>query len=264
MKTIFITGVSGFVGSNLVRYLQDKADIKIIGHTRDIVSARKKFKDYKLELVTDIDAEAWDRMGVDCVIHLAGIAHDLSGKFHAPDYESINYRMTADLFENFVKSKATSFMFLSSIKAAVDVSSFPASEEVQSSPVTEYGKSKRKAEVYIENAKCPEGKIFYIFRPCLIYGQGNKGNLKLLYQFVQRGWPYPLGAFQNQRSLLFVENLNFVFDHFLRNPCDSGIYHLSDSGSLSTLELVGLIAGLLKKKVSILRIPSGLCFINLN
>ncbi len=43
-----------------------------------------------------------------------------------------------------------------------------------------------------------EGIQDYILRPCMIHGPGNKGNLNLLYQLVQKGIPWPLGAFENK------------------------------------------------------------------
>ncbi len=258
MKTIFLTGVSGFVGTNLVRYFHDQKDIRLIGHSRNIASASAKFKGYSIELVDEANSETWNRLGVDCIIHLAGIAHDLSGIFRAEQYENINHGMTVRLYDEFKRSKASSFIFMSSIKAAVDMASQPVSEHIVPAPVTDYGKSKRKAEAYIESTPCPVGKRYYIFRPCMMYGRGNKGNLNLLYKFVRLGIPYPLGAFQNERSFLFVENLCFIVDRFLRNNYPSGTYHLSDGKPLSTTELVGSMAAILERNIPVWNVPVGL------
>ena len=192
------------------------------------------------------------------MIHLAGIAHDLSGKFQSQDYEKANFGLTSHYYDEFLKSKATSFIFMSSIKAAVDVSLVPVSEDVIPSPVTDYGKSKRNAEVHIETTPCPPEKHFYIFRPSMIYGRENKGNLNLLHRFIKSGIPYPLGAFENQRSFLFVENLNFIIEKFILNNYPSGIYHLADRKPLSTVELVKLMSHSMKKKAKIWMIPKSL------
>ncbi len=46
----------------------------------------------------------------------------------------------------------------------------------------------------------PVGKRVFIIRPCMIHGYGNKGNLNLLYKVVEKGIPWPLADFENQRS----------------------------------------------------------------
>ncbi len=48
-----------------------------------------------------------------------------------------------------------------------------------------------------------------MLRPYMIHGQGNNGNLNLLFNLVKRGIPYPLGAFENRRSFYSIENLSF-------------------------------------------------------
>jgi nucleoside-diphosphate-sugar epimerase len=83
-------------------------------------------------------------------------------------------------------------------------------EEVEPKPLTHYGKSKLMAEEYILSQPLSVGKSYYILRPCMIHGPGNKGNLNLLYQIVQKGIPYPLAAFENKRSFLSIENLCFI------------------------------------------------------
>ena len=79
-------------------------------------------------------------------------------------------------------------------------------EDTIPNPKTHYGISKLQAENYILDQKLPEGKRVYILRPCMIHGPGNKGNLNLLYTLVKKGFPWPLGAFENQRSFLSIDN----------------------------------------------------------
>jgi nucleoside-diphosphate-sugar epimerase len=90
----------------------------------------------------------------------------------------------------------------------------------------------------------------------MIYGDGNKGNLNLLYRLVDKGFPWPLGAFENQRSFCSIKNLCFVINEILMNESiPSGIYNLADDGSISTNQLIGLIAKSKNKKEIILRLP---------
>jgi nucleoside-diphosphate-sugar epimerase len=89
----------------------------------------------------------------------------------------------------------------------------------------------------------------------MVHGPGNKGNLNLLYKFVKTGLPYPLGAFENRRSFLNVDNFNFIIDQFLSRDIPGGIYHLADDGFLSTRSLVRIIGEALGKTPMIWKIP---------
>ncbi len=254
MPRIVITGVTGFVGSNLVKHFSGGKDYSVFGHSRDVGKARKQFPQHNVEIVSDFSASLLDELKVDSVIHLAGIAHDLSNQYKPEDYYRVNYEGTKLAYDEFIKSSASKFIFVSSIKAAVDISAEPVTEEVTPNPVTDYGKSKLNAEQYIQSHPVA-GKSFYILRPAMIHGPGNKGNLNLLYRFVKTGMPFPFGAFNNQRSFLSIDNFIFVIQQLLQKEITSGIYHLADDGFLSTKDLYGTIASALGKHPRVLDIP---------
>lgn len=258
MKNILITGVSGFLGKNLVEYFSTFNEVTLFGHSRRPDETREKFNDYRLTVLDNLSGQQLDSLNIDGIIHLAGIAHDLSNQYTPDDYFKVNDENTRNLYDAFMKSKATEFIFLSSIKAAVDTASVPVTEAVTCRPVTPYGQSKRQAEMYIQSQPLPAGKKYYILRPCMIHGPGNKGNLNLLYKFVKAGLPYPLGAFSNSRSFLTVDNFNFIVARLLEGTMESGVYHLADDGFLSTTELYRLIAKEAGKRSAVINIPAGL------
>lgn len=255
---IFITGVSGFAGTSLVRYFNDVKGVSLVGHSREVIKTTEKFKEYNVQIVPDCTADIFDKLAVDCIIHLAGIAHDLSNTYGPSDYYEVNNNNTRKVYNEFLKSKVKKFIFLSSIKAAVDIASSPVDETVVPSPVTDYGKSKHFAEQYIQEQPLPKDKSYYIFRPCMIHGAGNKGNLNLLYKFVKSRLPYPLGAFKNQRSFLNVDNFNFIIHEFAAHDHPSGIYHLADPSYLSTTALYKIIATTIGIKPITLNLAPGL------
>jgi nucleoside-diphosphate-sugar epimerase len=241
---ILITGVHGFVGTNLINAL-------IAQHTiygLDIIFPQKEgvVKTYtwiELELVQDIDV----------VIHLAGKAHDTKSQTNAQVYFDINTGLTQKIFDWFLKSEAKKFIFFSSVKAAADrVEGEILKEDVIPSPKGPYGESKIAAENYIlsqeSRVKSQETrKKTYILRPCMIHGPGNKGNLNLLYQMVKKGIPYPLGAFENRRSFCSIDNLSFVIEQLIEKDIPTGIYNVGDDESLSTNELIELMAATMDK-----------------
>ena len=247
---ILITGVHGFVGSNLVSYL--KADNVIYG--LDIVTPEK---DGVAKTFSWEDMEADKLPEIDAIIHLAGKAHDTKNKAAAEVYFAINTGLTQKIFDYYLASSAKKFVFFSTAKAAADRVEGILTEEVIPTPVGPYGESKIKAEEYILSKYLPEGKSCYIMRPCMIHGPGNKGNLNLLYSVVSKGIPWPLGAFDNRRTYTSIENMCFAVNGVLTNHVASGIYNMCDDEALSTNELIELMCGVMGKKARIWRISKG-------
>ncbi len=243
---ILITGISGFVGTNLVEYFKSHKEIKVCGHSRK--------RNLGVAYLDDYSAKTLNDHQINAVIHLAGIAHDLSNQFKPEDYYKVNYEGTRTLVDEVLKSNVEKFIYVSSIKALCDTSSMPADETMTPNPVTDYGRSKLKAEEYID-AKEWGSKSFYILRPAMIHGPGNKGNLNLLYRFMKSGMPFPFGAFHNQRSFHSIDNFCFVVQSLMEKKMESGIYHLADEGFLSTVELYQLISKALNRKARVLKIP---------
>ncbi len=254
MSRILITGATGFVGRSLVEYFHNKEDIHLFAHSRNAEKARETFRDYSIEIVPEIHAGVLSKHSIDTVIHLAGIAHDLSGKFMEKDYMEANVENTRYLYDQFARSTATTFIFMSSIKAVTDHADGIIDETFGSNPKTPYGKSKHLAEQYLYEHPVV-GKRVIILRPCMIHGPGNKGNLNLLYKFVKKGIPYPLTAYDNRRSFLSVGNLCFAIEKIIQIPACAGTFHIADDEALSTKDLVKLIGQTIEKPARMLRIP---------
>ena len=239
---ITITGSKGFVGANLHGYLKSF-------HELHSISVRYQ-PNQNFDLTTD------------AIIHLAGKAHDLKKISQPQEYYEANFELTKQVFDSFLLSDASVFIFMSSVKATADEVDGILTEENSPNPKTHYGISKFQAESYILNQQLPAGKRVYILRPCMIHGLGNKGNLNLLYKLVSKNIPWPLGAFENKRSFLSIDNLSFVIQELLnRNDIPSGIYNVADDKPLSTNELIGLIPKSQNKLPKTLAIPKKLIFL---
>ena len=249
---ILITGVHGFVGSNLVKALSKNNTI----YGLDIVSPMKEGVRFTF---------SWDYLDkpneipeVDAIIHLAGKAHDTKNQSAAEVYFKVNTGLTEKIFDWYLKQpKCKKFVFFSTAKAAADKVEGVLTEDVVPSPVGPYGESKIAAEKYIQE-HMPTDKQVYIFRPCMIHGPGNKGNLNLLYNVVKKGIPWPLGAFENRRTFTSVENICFAVNGVLTKDVPSGIYNMGDDEALSTNELIEEICKSLGKKAHIWKLPKGL------
>lgn len=238
---ITITGASGFVGQNLSKYLKD------YGNSIDALSLRN---------------ENWTLdKNADAIIHLAGKAHDTSNTVDSESYFKINRDLTITVFKQFLISESKDFFYFSSVKAAADTVDGVLDENFKCDPQTAYGKSKLEAENYLLNQNLPAGKRLFIIRPCMIHGPGNKGNLNLLYKVVEKGIPWPLASFENQRSFLSIDNLNFIILKMLQNKeIPSGIYNFADDQDLSTNELVKIIAKVSGKKEKLWKLNAKLIY----
>ncbi len=268
---ILITGVHGFVGTNLVKALSKEHTI----YGLDIINPTKEGVRFTF---------SWDYLDkedgipeVDAIIHLAGKAHDTKNQSAADVYFKVNTELTQKIFDWYLAHPtAKKFIQFSTVKSAADrVEGEFLTEECIPTPIGPYGESKIAAENYIIEKFAPEalkrpfhnftdedavvdGKKVYIMRPCMIHGPGNKGNLNLLYGVVSKGIPWPLGAFENRRSFTSIGNLQEVIKGLLTKDAPSGIYHMGDDEALSTNELIEVICNALGKKAHILNIPRGL------
>ena len=129
------------------------------------------------------------------------------------------------------------------MKAVKDFIDCPLTEDNEPAPISVYGKSKFEAEKYLLSKKLIANKKLFILRPCMIHGPGNKGNLNLLYKLVSKGIPWPLGAFENQRSFCSIDNLMFIFKELIeREDIPSGVYNVADDAPLSTNEVISILA----------------------
>ena len=252
---ILITGIHGFVGSNLVEYMKGKHAI----YGLDIVAPEKEGV---------VKTFSWDAIGneglpqFDVIIHLAGKAHDTKNQAQADVYFKVNTDLTKKIYDYALSHEVKKFIFFSSVKAAADtVPGDVLTEEIVPAPVGPYGESKIAAENYIlscETERMAKGMEAYIMRPCMIHGPGNKGNLNLLYGVVSKRIPWPLGAFENRRSFTSIDNLCYVIERLIALPVESGIYHMGDDEALSTNELIAVMCGALGRKAHIWRLPQGI------
>ena len=242
---VLITGISGFLGFNLVRSFNKINEVKIFGLSSTLKGNNYQFveKIYSYEELDDFNQ-------FDVVIHLAGIAHDIGGNYNDSDYDRVNVNLTKQIFEKFVNSSATKFIFLSSSKVYGD-NLKDICEDAQLSPVSKYAKTKVECEKWLEENK--KEKKIYVLRPAMIHGEGGRGNLNLLNKLLSNLLFNPFASIHNSRSFLCVENFCFLIQEIIKDNVIPGTYNVADYKPLSLSRVTTILSD--KKR---LRIPKSL------
>ena len=234
---IALFGASGFLGTNL------RAFLRVEHYSVDI---RNKFWQEQISQNTNIF--------INCI----GKANDHKGTATEHDFYFANYELVKVLFEEFLKSNAQLFIHISSIAAVEENERTEVlTEDSVGNPHSHYGKSKKAAEEYLLKQSLPSGKKIFILRPTMIHGEGDKGNLTLLYKIISKGIPYPLGAFQNSRTFTSVDNVVFLINEIIKKHTEmkGGVYHITDDEPLSTKKIIEIIGEAKGKKPIVLSPP---------
>jgi len=239
--SILIFGSTGFIGKNLVSFLQ----------TNDVVNGIS---------LRDIN---WKNniSNQDVFINLVGKAHDHKGTATEKDFYFANVDLTKQIFDAFVNSNAKILIHISTLAALEELESEKAlDEEANSNPQSFYGKSKRAAEEWLLEQNLPLHKKVIILRPPMVHGAGDKGNLGLLYKLITKGIPYPLASFDNKRSFISIDNFSFFIKEIIvkQDDLQSGIYHICDDDAISTMQIINVIKKVEGKNVINLSIPKSL------
>jgi len=123
-------------------------------------------------------------------------------------------------------------------------------------PEDAYARSKWLAESGLKDVSSSTGMEAVIVRPPLVYGPGVRANFLRLIRWVEAGWPLPLGAVHNRRSLVSVWNLCDLLVRALEHPrAAGGTFMVSDGEDLSTPDLIRRIGAAMGKRVVLPPVP---------
>ena len=256
---VLVTGASGFVGTALCPYLA------VLGH--DVVPTVRRPSGTAFERVVFDDA-SWSAAlhGCDGVVHLAG--RTLEPQSLASDsmrvFREDNVTLTIHLARRAAEAGVRRFVFMSTIKVNGEGTA-PGrrfTPDDSPDPRDSYAVSKWEAEAELLELGRRTGLEVVIIRPPLVYGPGVKGNFASLIKWVRNGVPLPLGAIQNLRSMIALENLvsfTAVCADFNASPDVSGHVLLpSDGEDVSTTELLCRVAKAYRSRNRLFSAPVGL------
>lgn len=257
--SILLTGVSGFVGGALAaRLLELGRDVRALGRTRPEIAV--EFFEGSIDN-RQVAAKALE--GVDCVVHLAGRAHQLSDASSDPleSFRAANCKLSEELATQAIKAGVRRFVFISSIgvNGASTLPGCPFTEDSPPAPHSAYARSKHEAEVALRALIEGSAMELVIIRPPLVYGSGAPGNFASLMRWVSKGVPLPLGAIHNRRSLVGVDNLVDLIICCVDHPNASNqLFLVADGEDLSTTQLLRGVAEAMGRPGFMLPVPASL------
>lgn len=238
---VLLTGGSGFLGSHLLNH-EAFREALVIGRTRPV-----NHEHYKSVSFDAIDILAEVLSDVEVVVHAAARAHVMNESATSPleEYRHINTVGTLNLARQAALAGVKRFIFISTIKVLGEetLSGSPFTNNDSLDPQDPYSVSKAEAEIGLRIIGNNSGMDIVIIRPPLIYGSGVKGNFSNLLKLVRLSIPLPLGAIENKRSLVSVENLVDLVVTCIDHPnAKNKSFLVSDDRDLSTPELLSMIA----------------------
>jgi nucleoside-diphosphate-sugar epimerase len=269
MSNLLITGANGFVGRALIS--------KLALETNHFVraSVRKKTIQFpsQIEVIENMEASSntnWtDALrGVDIVIHLLARVHVMDEQAADPllEFRNINVDATIALAKLAAKQGIKRFVFLSSVKVNGELTSYkPFSESDLPHPQDAYAISKWEAEEALRKISKDTGMEVVIIRSPLVYGPNVKANFLKMMQYIKRGIPLPLGAIQNKRSLISIDNLvDFIMTTISHPKAANETFLISDDEDVSTTDLLHRIAQCMGKSARLISVPPKILFFIFN
>lgn len=254
MQRVLVSGAGGFIGRRLCSHLQ-RQGLYIRGVGRQIVPGLDD--NFTLDLACD---SCPPRLcaGIDTVFHLAGKAHALAEtRQDEVEYRKINTEGTRKLLEAAQQAGVKRFIFFSSVKAVGDSDRQPMDETVVAPADTPYGQSKFEAEQLVLHGGYVPHPV--VIRPCMVYGNSDKGNLPRMIEAIRKGVFPPLPELHNRRSMVHVDDVaGAALLAATRSEAAGQIYIVSDGQDYSTREIYDEIRAALGKSPSSLSAPIGL------
>lgn len=260
MKSVLVTGASGFVGRALVPRLR-AAGQRVTISTRDRESARGLDVD-DVHATNPLGPETDWRpalSGVEAVVHLAARVHVMDEPAADALHRQANAEGTLRLAEAAAAAGVGRLVFLSTVKVMGErTAAAPFRESDPPAPADAYARSKWEAETGLARISRDTGLQVVVVRPPLVYGPGVGGNFLTLLRICHAAVPLPLAGVANRRSLIFVGNLADAIARCLGHPAAAdGTYLLRDGEDISTAELLRCVALALDRPARLFSLPGG-------
>ena len=247
--SITIIGGSGFVGSFLIKELQDYK----------VGNLDKNSSPFYDNITINGDIRNLDEIkipkGTETIVLLAAEHRDDVSPTSL--YYDVNVQGTKNVLKAMNNSGVKNIIFTSSV-AIYGLNKTNPDEKHPEDPFNHYGKSKWQAELVIKEwyDNDPSGKSITIVRPTVIFGERNRGNVYNLLKQISSGKFVMIGEGENKKSMAYVGNIVALIKNRLeKSEPGYHIFNYADKPDFSMTELTQLIEKKMNIKLSKYRIP---------
>lgn len=252
---ILITGVSGLLGTELVKQLLQDATKSVTGiiHSHDIegiTTYRANILDY------DSLEKIFKENHFDVVIHMAAISDYLSSTEKKNETFQINMQGTINMIELFNKyCESALFIYTSSCKVYGQTNEMPITEKALVNPLTVVGKTKCIAEKIID-FYIQSGNKYLIVRPFNIFGGNQKESFLIptLIKQLKQSNILKLGNIYDKRDYIYVKDVASAIVSCIENRNHLSAYECLNIGSgrsCSVEDILKIFEKLLKIKIQV-------------
>ena len=269
-KTILVTGGSGFIGSNITKYLIKKK-FKVVVFDNNSRGKLSRLKDEKNKFIF-IKGDIRNRkklnsikIKIDTVIHLAYV--NGTKFFYKKPFEILDIAVNGLLnVLDFCKTNKVKNFYLASssevyqnpLKVPTDESEMLKIPDIHN-PRYSYGGGKIISELYGLHFAHKFFKKFVIFRPHNVYGK-DMGNDHVIPEFISRFKKINknkkfliYGTGKEVRSFIHIDDFINGFDKVFNKGKNQQIYNIGTTEKIKISNLAKLIAKIIKKKIILRR-----------
>ena len=253
---VLVTGVGGFVGSHLAEALIKKGYevVGLLAPGEDSPWINNIDAAFIYGDITDKDSLYKAVEGITYIYHLASLMGGSQGeKIYQTNFEGTK-NLVGICLDLGIKLKR--FLFASSVAAMGPAQKKEIfDEEVRCKPVSDYGRSKLLTEQFLSSVKTR--LPITIVRLPLVYGPRSFWGLFYLYKVINKGIRIDIG--QAETTVGFITDIVNGMISASESPIATGkTYHLGESKTYSSKEVMNIIAKALGKKTVRLKIPYSL------
>ena len=270
MKNILVTGGTGFIGSNICKYLIKEKYNTIVfdnnsrGNIKRLENIKKKIIFVKGDICKKSDLEkAFKKMSINCVIHLAYI-NGTKYFYEKPiDVLNVGIKGILNVLELSKKYKIKKFILASSSEVYQKPDKVPTGENESLkvpniyNPRYSYGAGKILSELLVINYGRKFFKKSIIFRPHNVYSE-DMGNEHVIPQFIKKIKNTTnkkikiRGDGKEIRSFIHIDDFIQAFDLIFRKGKNLEIYNIGTDEKIKIRRLANLISKIMNKKISLL------------
>lgn len=214
MKSALITGGSGWLGFELVKQLiYDGYQVKAMDRvmSQELISLKKLYPERLILIQAELDElDKWEKEfeNLDYLYHFAAKVHSKpTNKEDIDSFFYINRDMTKLLFDKAKKYGVKKVIFISSVSVYGNNLKKQVNSDDIHLPDTPYAESKHEAEMYGLEMFKDSGFPIVIIQPVTVYGKGDRGNFKKLYNLSQKGLTLKFGNGENVKSVIYYKDL---------------------------------------------------------